>query len=185
MASIVLILVEAISLVIASPVPQDLFFADSLQDSGASLYPDSVFDPLYWSTATDSNRDPSNPDGFLYMEMTPGEMATSDQATLWKQPDLFNPENLLANSNIVGQINQPNTAEIPDLDAAENDCLSDVSQVIGIIRLRRSCPDLKQNKPQKNICTKNRAQLACCTEIGIEGVYNYGCTPCMHSPCSA
>jgi hypothetical protein len=185
MASIFLMLVEIGVLVIASPVPQDLLFTDNLQDPGASLYPETLFEPIGGgmtdSNVFFSNLDPSTPDDLLYAEMIPGEMAIPDQATSWNQPDLLNQEGLPA-KNIYDQMSHPDMVEIPDLDMAGNDCVSDVIETIGKIRHRRSCPGLKKIKPEKEICPRNRAQLACCTGGGLAGVYHYGCKPCMQSP---
>lgn len=178
MRCFILIIVEIIAMAAAGPVPLDLLFASDFEDLGGSTYLESLYDPLSGESMMDTNNlfsssDPSNSNGLLYAEMVAGDLPATDQENSLSESYLLDQGDFPVENDLFGQFS---------LEEFDSDCIPDVMQGIGKIRLGRSCPDLKEaKKSEQKVCVKERSQVCCCTGGNLAGVYNTGCVACMHS----
>jgi hypothetical protein len=155
--------------VVANPVSQDLFlpYDYGFEVPGDPFDTAIVFDPFYEDGATmEMNGDwspltPSDPNELLYTEMM----------IPWETEVSLNQEELLPENDVfLAQFDQPYILE------ADGDCDFDLIEAVGKTRLRRWCPQLKKDdKPEKEICRRDRSQLACCKGEGIAGVHKFNC----------
>lgn len=173
---IVLLLVGIFALAAASPVPLGQLFASDFNDPGDSPYTETLLDPLSGGAMMDTNdlfssSASSNPSDLLYTETMPGDMAAAGQATVLSEPDSFNQVNYPVENDLFGQLNQ---------GEADSDCIPDVIQGIGKIRLGRSCSGLKEDKKSEQVTCMKQRSLCCCSGRGLGGVYDAGCEPRTH-----
>jgi hypothetical protein len=164
-----------IVVVVANPVSQDLFlpYDYGFEAAGDPLDIAILSDPFYEDGATmEMNEDwsrlaPSDPNELLYTEMM----------IPWETEVSLNQEELLPENDVfLAQLDQPYIME------ADGDCDFDLIEAVGKTHLRRWCPQLKKDdKPEKEICRRDRSQLVCCKGGGIAGVNKSNCEACKHS----